>query len=100
MTDASRVRGLWCATLSPLTSDGELDHVRMAQHARSLLEAGVDGVAPFGTTGEGPSFSVDERRAGLETLLRAGVEPQQIVVGTGCASRSRATHWRAASRAA
>jgi len=86
MTDASRVRGLWCATLTPLTPAGELDHVRMAQHAHWLLDAGVDGVAPFGTTGEGPSFSVDERRAGLETLLRAGVEPRQIVVATGCAS--------------
>lgn len=86
MNDERGVRGLWCATLTPLTSAGELDHARMTTHAHALLAAGVDGVAPFGTTGEGPSFSVDERRSGLDALLRAGVMPSQIVVGTGCAS--------------
>ena len=86
MNDERRVRGLWCATLTPLTSAGELDHARMTTHAHALLAAGVDGVAPFGTTGEGPSFSVDERRSGLDALLRASVMPSQIVVGTGCAS--------------
>lgn len=86
MIDDSRVRGLWCATLTPVGADGTLDEARMASHARGLLAAGVDGIAPFGTTGEGPSFSVAERRAGLEALLRGGVAPRQIVVGTGCAS--------------
>jgi 4-hydroxy-tetrahydrodipicolinate synthase len=86
MSDESRVRGLWCATLTPLDPAGDLDGARMTGHALALLGAGVDGVAPFGTTGEGPSFSVAERRSGLETLLRAGVAPRQIVVGTGCAS--------------
>lgn len=86
MGDEDSVRGLWCATLTPIGSDGELDEARMANHARALLAADVDGVAPFGTTGEGPSFSVDERRSGLESLLRAGIAPRQIVVGTGCAS--------------
>jgi 4-hydroxy-tetrahydrodipicolinate synthase len=86
MNDERGVRGLWCATLTPLTSAGELDHARMTTHAHALLAAGVAGDAPFGTTGEGPSFSVDERRSGLDALLRAGVAPSQIVVGTGCAS--------------
>ena len=86
MGDECRVRGLWCATLTPLTSAGELDCARMASHTLALLGAGVDGVAPFGTTGEGPSFSVDERRSGLDALLRAGIAPAQIVVATGCAS--------------
>ena len=77
---------MWCATLTPVAADGALDTARMAAHARELLAAGVDGIAPFGTTGEGPSFSLAERRAGLEALLRAGLAPNQIVVGTGCAS--------------
>jgi len=80
------VRGLWCATLTPVGADGSLDEARMAGHARDLLAKGVEGVAPFGTTGEGPSFSVFERRSGLEALLRGGIAPRQIVVGTGCAS--------------
>jgi 4-hydroxy-tetrahydrodipicolinate synthase len=80
------VRGLWCATLTPLTADGSIDHARLASHARHLFTQGVDGIAPFGTTGEGQSFSVAERCAGLESLLAAGVSAARIVAGTGCAA--------------
>jgi 4-hydroxy-tetrahydrodipicolinate synthase len=51
-----------------------------------LFAAGVDGIALFGTTGEGQSFSVAERLAGLEALLDAGIDPARIIVGTACAA--------------
>ena len=86
MDEESRIRGLWCAMLTPLDRAGRLDGARLASHAQALLGAGIDGVAPFGTTGEGPSFSVGERRAGLEALLRAGVVARQLIAATGCAS--------------
>ena len=81
MIDNGRVRGLWCANLTPLDRNGRLDGARMAAHIRILLGQGVDGVAPFGTTGEGPSFSVAERRAGLDGLLAAlrTRDPQRAV---------------------
>jgi 4-hydroxy-tetrahydrodipicolinate synthase len=80
------IKGLWCATLTPVGADGGVDHARFAAHVHALFAQGVAGVAPFGTTGEGQSFSVDERRAGLEALLAAGVAPARLVAGTGCAS--------------
>lgn len=80
------VRGLWCATLTPLDRAGRLDTVRFIDHVRTLFVAGVDGVAPFGTTGEGPSFSVAERRAGLEALLTGGIDAARVIAGTGCAA--------------
>jgi 4-hydroxy-tetrahydrodipicolinate synthase len=80
------IHGLWCATLTPVTADGAIDHPRFAAHAHSLFAQGVAGIAPFGTTGEGQSFSVDERRAGLDALLAAAVPAARIVAGTGCAS--------------
>ncbi|HEY4136919.1 MAG TPA: dihydrodipicolinate synthase family protein [Casimicrobiaceae bacterium] len=88
MIEASPIRGLWCATLTPLGPEGAIDHARMAAHVRILFAQGVDGVAPFGTTGEGPSFSVPERRAGLDALIAAGIAPSQLVPGTGCAAFS------------
>ena len=88
MIERSPIRGLWCATLTPLGADGAIDHPRMAAHIRWLFQQGVEGVAPFGTTGEGPSFSVDERRAGLEGLLAAGIAPSQLLPATGCAAFS------------
>ncbi len=52
----------------------------------ALLAAGCDGVALFGTSGEGPSFSVEERIAVLEALLAEGLDAARIIVGTGCAA--------------
>jgi 4-hydroxy-tetrahydrodipicolinate synthase len=80
------LRGVWCATLTPLDADGRPDHARLVAHVRRIFAAGVDGVALFGTTGEGQSFSVAERRAGLEALLAGGIEPAHILAGTGCAA--------------
>ena len=80
------LQGLWCATLSPLDAAGALDSARLAAHTRRLLAAGVDGIAPFGTTGEGQSFSIGERRAGLDALLAADIAPGRILVATGCAA--------------
>jgi len=86
MTDPGRVRGLWCATLTPLDRDGRVDAARLAAHARLLFSQAVDGIAPFGTTGEGPSFSVAERRSGLDGLLGSGITAARLVPGTGCAA--------------
>ena len=86
MTDSGRVRGLWCATLTPLDRDGRVDAARMTAHVRLLLSQGIDGVAPFGTTGEGASFSVAERRSGLDALLAGGITAARMVAGTGAAA--------------
>lgn len=80
------VQGLWCALLSPLAPSGELDPGRLVAHARILLTQGVDGVAPFGTTGEGQSFGLTERMAGVEALLAAGIPAGRVVAATGCAA--------------
>jgi 4-hydroxy-tetrahydrodipicolinate synthase len=83
---ADRIRGVWCATLTPLDATGAPDARMLAAHIERLFAAGVDGVAPFGTTGEGQSFSVAQRRGGLDALLAAGIPPTRIVAGTGCAA--------------
>jgi 4-hydroxy-tetrahydrodipicolinate synthase len=85
-TNTQPLRGLWCATLTPLTRDGAVDHARFAAHVQRLFAQGVDGIAPFGTTGEGQSFSLEERRVGLDALLAADVPARRIVAATGCAA--------------
>ena len=72
------------ASLTPLTSDRSIDHARFAEHIRWLLQNGCDGIVLFGTTGEGNSFSVEERMAALDALVGAGIDAGKLVVGTGC----------------
>lgn len=84
--DNHPVHGLWCAMLTPIGPDGGVDHSRFVRHANALLAHGVDGVAPFGTTGEGQSFSVKERADGLAALLAGRIPPERLVAATGCAA--------------
>jgi 4-hydroxy-tetrahydrodipicolinate synthase len=72
--------------LTPVTAAGDLDLPLLTTHVQRLFAAGVDGIALFGTTGEGQSFSIAERRRGLDELLAAGIAPARVVVGTGCAA--------------
>jgi 4-hydroxy-tetrahydrodipicolinate synthase len=76
----SAISGLWPALLHPLTAQDALDSSLAITHAKALLAAGSDGVTLFGTTGEGPAFSVAERMALLDALLAAGVRADQMVV--------------------
>jgi 4-hydroxy-tetrahydrodipicolinate synthase len=75
--------GLWCATLTPLTRDLAPDLTALDAHCRWLLTQGCDGIALFGTTGEGFAFSVSERRRTVEQLRAAGLPETKLVVGTG-----------------
>jgi 4-hydroxy-tetrahydrodipicolinate synthase len=81
-----KLRGFWVAALTPLTADDRIDVALLARHCRWLFEQGCDGVAVFGTTGEGQSFSVRERIDAVDGLLKAGIPGERIVVGTGCAA--------------
>lgn len=78
--------GIWPALLTPLTEDLGIDQPRFASHSRALLAAGCGGVTPFGTTGEGPSFSLAERRAAVDALVGDGVPASQILVSVSCAA--------------
>jgi 4-hydroxy-tetrahydrodipicolinate synthase len=85
-SDAPGLRGIWPALMTPLNADLAIDAPAFAAHARALLAAGCAGVTPFGTTGEGPSFSVAERRAAVQALVDGGVPADRLLVSVSCAS--------------
>ena len=78
--------GIWPALMTPLRADLGIDHGVFAAHARALLAAGCGGVTPFGTTGEGPSFTVAERREAVDALIAGGVPASRILVSVSCAA--------------
>ncbi len=79
-------RGIWPALLTPLKADLSIDHTLLAAHCKSLLARGCPGVTPFGTTGEGPSFSMAERKEAIDQLIKNGIPAAQIMVSTSCAA--------------
>lgn len=78
--------GIWPALMTPLDAQLNIDHAKMAAHALALIKGGCGGVTAFGTTGEGPSFSMQERREALDQLLARGVPAERIIVSTSCAA--------------
>ena len=82
----SKIHGLWPAMLTPLNKAGEIDAARAIAQARRLLETGSQGVTIFGTTGEGPAFTVAERKALLQAMVDAGIKPAQLIVGTSASA--------------
>ncbi|MEO7888225.1 dihydrodipicolinate synthase family protein [Polaromonas sp.] len=79
-------RGIWPALLTPLNADLSIDHAKFATHCKQLIASGCPGVTAFGTTGEGPSFSLAERKEAIDQLIKNGIAAAQIMVSTSCAA--------------
>jgi 4-hydroxy-tetrahydrodipicolinate synthase len=71
---------LAAAIATPLTADLRPDAAVLLDHARWLMASGCDGITLFGTTGEGPEFSLEDRISTLDALVSAGIDPSRIIV--------------------
>jgi len=77
------IKGLIAPILTPFDDNLNLDQSLFNSLAKQLLAAGVRGLAPFGTTGEALSIGHSERKAALEGLVAAGINPAVMIPGTG-----------------
>ena len=66
-----RVVGLCAAPFTPFNADGSLDKPSVAAHVAELLRQGVKYAFVAGTTGEGVTMSVAERKELLEAWMAA-----------------------------
>lgn len=73
--------GMSVALATPFAEDNLVDHGKLVSHARWCLDHGCDSITLFGTTGEGPSLTSQERLASLAKVLEAGISPEQVVLG-------------------
>lgn len=86
MTGLPATDCLVVAVTTPLTSDLHPDTGLLVDRCRRLIQDGCDGVTLFGTTGEGAEFAVEDRMAGLESVIAGGVAPGRIIVSVGALS--------------
>jgi 4-hydroxy-tetrahydrodipicolinate synthase len=81
---ASRLSGVLAPVLTPFDADLAPEPGRFVAHCKWLLAHGCSALAPFGTTSEANSLSVEERETLLRGLFAAGIEPAKLLPGTGC----------------
>jgi 4-hydroxy-tetrahydrodipicolinate synthase len=82
-----KLEGIFAAAVTAVNADGGVDRARTQAHVESLLQDGCHGIALFGTTGEAASFTIAERKATLEHLVKAGVAPERVLPGVGLCAR-------------
>lgn len=73
--------GISAALLTPICANGSINLPLFCAHAQDLLSRGINGVTPFGTTGEGASIGIQERSEVISALLASGIPPQKITLG-------------------
>src|SRR5256885_10428023 len=83
MSKVKRIEGVLSPVITPFRKDYSPDEERFARHCRWLLKSGCAGLAIFGTNSEANSMSVAEKRRLLETLVKGGVSPANLMPGTG-----------------
>jgi len=72
------------AVATPFFPDDKVDLGRLLAHCRWLLAEGCDGLLLFGSTGEAPSLTLDERHAIIDHLVANGVSAAKLLIGSGC----------------
>jgi 4-hydroxy-tetrahydrodipicolinate synthase len=85
MSQRSDLSGVITAVLTPFDDRGRIDIGRLQSHIRRLESQGCAAALLAGTTGEGPSLSLEERK----TLLEAGIAAAagtKVLACTTCAS--------------
>src|SRR5262245_10721977 len=90
--ETSRVSGLparnvvIAAAATPVRADYRPDGELLLARCRDLLAEGCDGIALFGTTGEGVAFTVADRQEILERFIAGGLDPGRLIVSVGALS--------------
>ena len=85
------LKGLVAPAFTPMRADGSLDLDGVGRQAKHLLAQGVAGVFVGGTSGEGASLTVQERRELTERwCAAAGTLPVIVHVGDASVATARA----------
>jgi 4-hydroxy-tetrahydrodipicolinate synthase len=88
----ARLGTVLTAMVTPFKPDGSLDADAAARLATHLVDSGCDGLVLFGTTGESPTTTDDEKLALLRTVLDAVGDRARIVAGAGTYDTAHSVH--------
>jgi len=77
------IKGIIPAIVTPMHDDESVNLAELRIQVRRQLDAGVHGLFPFGTNGEGYILSSDEKRQILEVVVDENKGQVPVYAGTG-----------------
>ena len=81
-----RLKGLIAAPFTPFDQNGDINFKEIAKQVDLLVRSGITGAYVSGTTGEGLSCSVAERKAVMEEWIRLAKSKLFLIVHVGASS--------------
>jgi 4-hydroxy-tetrahydrodipicolinate synthase len=82
------LQGCYVAIVTPFTVDGQVDEKGLRSNIEFLIENGVSGIVPCGTTGESATLSWDEHNNVVDIALDQVKGRVQVIAGAGSNSTS------------
>ena len=83
MTPFPKLKGLIAAPFTPMKKDGSLNLEAVAPYADKLVAQGIEGAFICGTTGEGFSMTLAERKQVAEAWVKAAAGRLKVIVHVG-----------------
>ena len=81
MADTSDLRGIFTPNLVPLDSRGEINEAELRRYTDWLIERGVHGLYPNGSTGEFTRFTPEERRRIIQIVTDQAAGRVPVLAG-------------------
>jgi 4-hydroxy-tetrahydrodipicolinate synthase len=83
-------RGVFPYLVSPIRADGSVDRPILAHLCQNLVEAGVHGLTPLGSTGEFAYLDWEQKRTIVETVVEAAGGRVPVIVGVAATTTADA----------
>jgi 4-hydroxy-tetrahydrodipicolinate synthase len=81
MNRRSRFHGIFCPNIVPLDDRGEINERELRRYVDWLIDHGVHGLYPNGSTGEFTRFSAEERRRIIEIVVDQNAGRVPVLAG-------------------
>jgi 4-hydroxy-tetrahydrodipicolinate synthase len=94
------MKGVYAAIVTHFDADLQVDHDAVATEITRLIDAGVHGILPNGTVGEGGSLTREERRAVIETAVGAAAGQVPVCAGVSAPTAEQAAVYARDARSA
>lgn len=85
-----KLYGIVVATVTPLTGDGRINPEALGKLNHFLIDKGVHGLFPCGSTGEGVLLSTEERKKVAELTVKEASPKVPVVIHTGSVNMQEA----------
>lgn len=82
----AELKGIVVPIVTPMNEDESINTDELRRQVDRQIEAGIHGIFPFGTNGEGYILDFDDKKLVLETVVEQVAGRVPVYAGTGCIS--------------